>query len=194
MPVRFRRLCAAVVMLAASASPLSANAEFSEADKAGKNAFMSCLGEAGESEDTCLVKLGRYAWYPRDDATCEAVGARVHAAITDVNQAEWRDLFFNERCARLGLSNDMEATLAGNRETPDRDYAQCVEEIQSPSICAERLGRHRQYPTKPDFCYFNRDMIELTLKREKLSLSWKELFENERCQRLQMPYFEQNRY
>ena len=174
-----------LVLLAAGA----ARAEMTEADEAGMRAFAACVEAAGGDEGACLGKLGRYAWYPKDGAVCETVGARVHKAISDGAQAEWQDLFFNERCARVGLPHDREAAKAGDRLDPDREYGKCMDEIKKPFECDRTLGRHSHHPWADGECEISRQ-LESVYDELGWTPAWQDLFSGERCRRLGMPYFE----
>ena len=167
----------------------AARAEMTEADKEGMHVFAACLDENGGDENNCLEKLGRYAWYPRDDATCEAVGARVNEAISGGGHAELRDLFFNERCARLGLPHDTEAAKDKNSPNLGLAYDACLDETHNPLVCDDRLGRHKYYPVVPGMCSAQGKMMFEVYKASWQPL-WSSFFENERCRRLGEPYFE----
>lgn len=177
-------LFATVILFVAMAMAPSTRAEMTEADRAGQRTFAACLGEAGGDEETCLEKLGRFAWYPRDEVACENIAARVDAAISGGNQAEYKDLYFNERCARLGMAHDRDAAKDGDSYDPNSPYIQCIKGPTPTDDCADKLlGRHRVVPTWERFCEGSYNLYIQAIDMEWKPL-WKILFSIERCQRL----------
>ncbi len=186
--------------LLAVANAMPAGAEMTETDEAGRRAFAACLDGAGNDEEACLKELGYYAWYPRDAAACEAVGALVRLAIDNGGQAEWRDLFLNERCARIGMPHDRGAAAAGDTD-PDtlesspegaisrKIFVDCLDgKHWNDEPCFEKVGRHRWYD-EDIYCAITRDIVEIGAEKRKIQ-SWKLLFENERCHRRGVWHYE----
>ncbi|MEE8151497.1 MAG: hypothetical protein V3T76_00490, partial [candidate division NC10 bacterium] len=67
-------------------------------------------------------------------------------------------------------------------------YVACMKEIKDQDTCLERIGRHSWQPSKVDSCYAVRDILQFAYN-QGWNLSWKVLFFNERCARLDMPPF-----
>jgi hypothetical protein len=187
-PVQFY-LFATVLLLAGAAISVPAHAEMTEADKQGMRAFTACLDEPGGDEAGCIEELGRYAWYPRDDATCKAVGARVDRIIGLGGDPVWRDLFQNERCARLGMPHG----AAGLPIQPGSEAAgvfTACEDKWGWGICVEMFGRHEYFEVdSKDSCksstyLFNKPNADIEIKW------WRRLLKNERCWRLGEAYFD----
>lgn len=184
-----------LVLLAAGA----ARAEVTPADEAGMRAFAECLEKTGNDEAACLKELGYYGWYP-NDTDCEAVATLVHKAISDGVQTEWRDLFFNERCARLGLPHDREAAAAGdtNLETSEpspegtisrKIFVDCKGgKHWKNDVCFGTVGRYRWYD-EDIYCATNRDVVKIAAENHEIQ-SWKLLFKNERCHRRGVWHYE----
>lgn len=206
MPGTFRPLTfAAALLFATMAEAFPASAEMTEADKAGMQTFAACLDKTGGDEAGCIKVLGRYAWYPRDDAVCAAVAARVGETlavlVNDGDQAkpqprlpsdtlEMKNLFFNERCARLDLPHNSEAAKDPNEPGLRQEYNACLAEAgASQGSCNERMGVHRFYPADNEDCEFNLSTIAQNVSMGLRSF-WERLFDNERCRRLGLVYAE----
>ena len=181
-PIRTRLFAAALL----AATP--AYAEMTEADKAGMQAFAACLDEADSDEEDCIEKLGRFAWYPRDDAVCAAVGARVERVIKLDGLPKWRHMYMNERCVRMGLPHGATGAVSGGHVDRDNPLARCVNAVPWKNFCLERYGRQDQYPVRDDVC----PRITSGLARQKHDgekHAWSMLFYNERCRRLGMNHY-----
>ena len=174
-----------LALLAAGA----ARAEMTGADEAGMRAFTACVEEAGGDEDVCVDKLGLYAWFPLRDTACETVGARVEKVIELDGQPKWRDLFRNERCARLGLPHGAGAAKAGVRWNQLDRYAQCSELEIDWRDCKEELGRHAWHPYDENDCLTRGLEYQKKNKNPNHPYIWFMLFETERCRRLGFAYF-----
>ena len=192
-------LFTAILLAAALAAVAPARADMTEVDKAGQRAFAACLDETG-GEEACTDKLGRYAWYPHDNAVCEVVATFVHKIITDGAQVEWHDLFFNERCARLHLPHDREAAAAGDtdpqtlKSSPEgkasrQIFVDCLDgKHWNDEACYEKVGRHRWYDEEI-YCGLTGNIVKLSAKNREIQ-SWKLLFMNERCHRMGVWHYE----
>ena len=195
LPGSFRPLCFAAVLVAtALVGTGSARAEMTGADEAGMRAFAACLDETGNDEDACTEKLGRYAWYPHGGATCETVGARVERVIDLEGQVKWRDLFMNERCARLDLPHNQTAAVAEITRIGKVPYFLCGPDdgFAGSSSCGNELSRHFWHPWNNSSCRIT--MHALMKDVEGISYSsWDSLFKTERCHRLGMDYFQPER-
>ena len=189
----FRGLCFAAALLAAvSAGTGPARAEMTEADEAGMQAFTACLDEAGNDEDACIKKLGRYGWYPRDEEGCITIGARVEKVLEIGGIPKYSDLFKNERCARLGLPHGQKAAAAGIMGIGNERYTGCGLESISADYpgCESEAGQHLWYPRKKRDCLFPRIALEKDVGAVYF-MQWFSLFETERCHRLGKEYFRQ---
>ncbi len=177
-----------LVLLAAGA----ARAEMTPADEASMRTFAACLDENGGDEDACVGKLSLYAWYPVDDKVCDTIGVRVEKVIELGGQPKWRDLFRNERCARLGLPHGAGAARAGTRWDQQEPYAQCSELEIDWRDCKEELGRHAWHPYDENDCL--RTLRGLRKQEQIMDPNrpyiWFMLFHTERCRRLGFAYFE----
>ena len=190
MPVRFPRLYAAVMLFVLAALiALPAQAEMTEADREGMRAFAACLDETGGNEEACLEKLGRYAWYPRDDAACEAVGARVETVIALDGLPKWRHMYMNERCARMGLAHGAKGAAVGARRDHSNPMARCVNADPWSNFCMDKYGRQGWYPFRDNVCPLNARGLARQA-RDGQQQVWSMLFYNERCRRLAMDHFE----
>ncbi len=170
----------------------------------GQNAtdpFAQCINQGTEPLQ-CLDKLGDpYSWNPTETA-CRFVGEKVEAIIAAGGDAKWRDLFYNERCVRLGLPHSRTAAEPGDNIHPHARDSQCMREIMDASNCWDILGRHSKYPKLGQFaCEY--EIRALRTRRDALaplfrprswrmsdSMLWPDAFTNERCWRLGLPHFE----
>lgn len=178
-----------VLLLAASASASPAHAEMTEADRAGQRAFVACLDKTGGDEDSCIETLGRYAWYPRDNATCEIIATRVAKILTVGGDPIWSDMFRNERCARLGLFFSEQA-LPDKATGGSAPLTVDCREARPVSHCREMHGRHLWNPAgDASLCESVADLQERYLP-SGLSDQWGDWFRNERCHRLGDSYFD----
>lgn len=190
MPEPFRVLFFAAIMLAsASAGAGFARAEMTEADKAGMLAFDACLDENGSDEGVCTEKLGLFAWYPRNDTICEAIGKRVNNIIELGGNPVWRELFQNERCARLGMPHGAAGLPSPPNSTLRQQYTVCRNNpVQF--ICLELIGRHEDLPTLNEIvCPSMARRLSKAGKRIYFRW-WDTWFENERCWRLGGMFFD----
>lgn len=186
-PVQNCLFAAALLAITLAGSPL--RAETTEADRTGQRDFAGCLVEAGGDEKTCIGKLGRIAWYPHDEAVCEAVGAQVEKVIELDGLPKWRHIYMNERCARMGLPHGAKGATVGARVDPNNPLARCVNAGPWKNFCLDTYGRQGWYPFRDNVCPFNtRGLARQTRDGEKQV--WSMLFYNERCRRLSMDYFE----
>ncbi len=155
--------------------------------------FPICMEETGNDDVACLARQGGwYDWRPTK-ASCRFVGTRVDSIIKAGGQAKWRDLFRNERCARLNFPHGSVAAAAGGKVVPDHPYARCLFRNSGfGSSCDESMGRHSFYPSTTGRCvYHRRALRERQQEQEEPgSLSLGDPFENERCWRLGLPHFE----
>ena len=152
MPRSVRTRLFAAVLLAATMAGAPARAEMTEADKAEMRTFAECLDEAGDDEAGCIEKLGRLAWYPRDDAACEAVATRIRSALSEGGQAEHKDLFFNERCTRLEMPHHREAAKAGDAIESTSPYRTCMNDTGNAFQCEKTVARHSAHPLSNNEC------------------------------------------
>ncbi len=190
LPGPFRPLCFAVLLAVFVVGAGIARAEMTEADKEGMQIFAACLDEAGNDEDSCLEKLGRYAWYPREEAVCEIIGARVEEVLELGGAPKYRDLFMNERCARLDLPHGKTAAAAGATRIGNENYAICGVEGSSSRLpqCADVVVRHLWYPVSSVYCK-STVMRLRSGERSPIYAYWSLLFETERCRRLGGTYY-----
>ena len=182
-------LFATVLLIMASAMAPSARAEMTETDKEGMRAFAACLDETGDDENGCIKKLGRFAWYPRDDAACEAVASRVDKILTVDGDPIWSDIFQNERCARLG-------SIFSTKVLPDKNTGESglqtinCRKAKPASRCYNMHGRHLWNPAGATLLC---EMVASGLKKYSASILtkwWDSWFRNERCRRLDLSYFD----
>lgn len=168
-----------------------------QARAAGADPFPACMAETSGDDKTCLARQGDWASWTASEAACRFVGKKVDAIVEAGGQPKWANLFYNERCARLGLPHGPVAAAAGNKATGgtwivlDHPYAQCVYLDRGNSDnCDDSMGRHAFYPLRPAICEgFSDDLPDYRREHEKpYSLSTS--FENERCWRLGYPHFE----
>lgn len=187
-PVQFY-LCAAVLLLANAALATPAHTEMTEADKEGMRAFAACLDENGGDEEDCVGKLGRYAWYPRDDAACEAVASRIDEILDVGGDPIWKDVFQNERCARLEL-------FFSTKALPDKQTGESglqtidCRNAKPASLCYNMHGRHLWNPIGATLLC---EMVASGLMKYPALIPtkwWDSWFRNERCQRLDLSYFD----
>ena len=68
------------------------------------------------------------------------------------------------------------------------EFVRCQKKTLDQDACLELLGRNSWYPEKVDQCYAVRDILRFAVE-QGWELSWKILFFNERCARLEMPHF-----
>lgn len=165
---------------------------------AGANPFQACMTETDNDYRTCLARQGDWANWSASEAACRFIGIRVDAIVVAGGQAKWMNLFYNERCARLGLPHGPVAAAAGDKVTGgtwvvfDHPYSKCVYlDAGDRTDCNDSMGRHAYYPVRMAVCeglrgYLLRDHQEQKQSREMLSNP----FENERCWRLGYPHFE----
>lgn len=190
MPAPVRARLFATALLAAIVTATPARAEMTEADREGARVFASCLDETGDNEDACSEKLGRYAWYPHDSATCEAVGTRVDNIIGLGGNPVWRDLFQNERCARLGMPHGI-AGLPSPPDSPTGRKLNACEKKWSWDPCVELLGRHEMFDVDAKDGSCGRIAYNLNKPNADLEIKWwRRWFRNERCWRLGGAYFD----
>lgn len=184
-------LSAAIFLLAVVALPSTAHAEITEADKEGMRAFTACLDEADGGESVCIETLGRHAWYPRDDATCEAISGRVETVIELDGVPKYRDMFMNERCARLDLPHNRTAAAAGIARIGDKPYYICGETVfVDVPYCDTGAGRYLWHPGgKRRNCRTPMRALEEDLAGVRY-MNWSILFKTERCHRLGEEYFQ----
>lgn len=175
-------LFALVASIALAAHPASAQTASDLPDP-----FTRCV-EQGAGETACLARLGeQFDWRPTE-AACKFLEAKTEAIIEAGGDVRWRDLFYNERCARFGLSHGRTAAAAGDVVNSDHPYLQCTKTLFSAE-CDEELGQHTRHP-KEGWCYIGRNDLRDDRQNKKLSI-WYRLFENERCWRLSLPYYEE---
>jgi len=179
---------------------------------AGIAAFLVVMYNSGDAFDRCvkdetnaaqcLTRLGGlYNWNPTE-AACRFVSYKTDAIIDAGGDAKWRDLFYNERCARLGLPHSLTAAEPGAQLIYNAPYWRCMNDIGNAGNCWDILGRHYDYPSlRTSPC----DHEILTLRRGfdvrplqptstpavfPTSRLWFYAFGNERCWRLGLPHYE----
>ena len=181
-------LFAAVIMFATVVIALPAQAQITDADRAGQRTFTACLDESDGSEEICIEKLGRFAWYPRDEAACDAVGVRVEKVIELDGLPKWRHMYMNERCARMGLPHGAKGAASGGRVDRVNPMARCVNADPWNNFCMDKYGRQGWHPFRDNVCPRNAKGLTRQ-RRDSERHPWSMLFYNERCRRLGMNYF-----
>ena len=191
---------AASLFAAALTTAVPASAGMTPADEAGMRAYRACLDETQDDEAECIKRLGGYEWYPKNETSCEIVTLRTREAIAGGAQAEWQDLFYNERCARLDMMHNREAAAAGDTDpvtsetSPEgaesrRIFVECLDgKHWNDESCFEKVGRHQWYDEEI-YCATNRDIVEIGAEKREIQ-SWKLLFYNERCHRRGVWHYE----
>lgn len=176
-------LFALVASIALAAHPASGQATGNPPDP-----FTRCV-EQGAGETACLARLGeQFDWRPTE-AACRFLEAKTEAIIEAGGDVRYRDLFYNERCVRLGFPYGETAAKAGVKVTPDSPFEQCRrKENTLLTDCSEELGQHAQTEWE-SVCYFSRNELREDRTTNELS-SWLYLFDNERCWRLGLPHHE----
>lgn len=155
---------------------------------AAPDPFTQCAGQ-GVNETACLARLGeQFDWRPTE-AACRFLSAKTEAIIEAGGDVRYRDLFYNERCARLGLPHGLTAA-AGVAVDPDSLYRKCRswETDIHPLECNEELGQHFSHSTEGG-CHLSRISVDDDRKNKEPS-TWYSLFGNERCWRLGLPHYE----
>ena len=178
--------CALFLICALAAGrPIQAQTATAEQD-----AFQQCVVNGSGSGTTCLSRLGeKYAWRPTETA-CRFVAGKVGAIIEAGGQVKWIELFYNERCARLGFPNDATAAAAGAKVDFESPFVQCAgnKKYESHFDCYDLLGRHSVYPRAEIYCAMNADWIRGNRAGE-YGLSYYTLFRHERCWRLGLSHY-----
>jgi hypothetical protein len=189
--------CAAIVLLGCCV--LISNA--AHADERTKNPFVQCIAQqATNNESACLDKLGRIEWHPiKSPDSCISVGQNLKLADQNKIPLPWEALFKNERCRRLGepfykRAHQPDSNAASADERAANPYVQCVEQqvINDVSACLEKVGRIEWYPFKsPDSCANSMQILRLA-DRRNWKMSWAVLFDNERCRRLGVLFYQRS--
>lgn len=154
--------------------------------------YTGCLATNG-TENYCVRLLGPMAWYPRDAAKCEGIGARVDKVIELGGEPKYQDLYKNERCARLALPHSADAANIGESVGPDGPYAACetTPPYNESDFCTDELGEYRYFPHKERYCPVSKSGVKKFFGRywkipleKRPAPEWIWFFRNERCWRL----------
>jgi hypothetical protein len=193
---RFRKIFCAGIVLGGFCVLISNTAR---ADEWSENPFVQCVEQqATNDESTCLDKLGRIEWQPiKSPGVCISVGQILKLADQNKWPLPWETLFKNERCRRLGepfykRAHQPDSNAISDEERAANPYVQCVEQqvIKDVSACLEKVGRIEWYPFKsPDSCANSMQVLRLA-DRQNWTMSWKVLFDNERCRRLGVLFYQ----
>lgn len=182
-----RKAASACLFAIATTLSLAAQPAAAQTSDAAPDPFTRCVAQ-GVGEPACLARLGeQFDWHPTE-AACRFLDGKTEAIITAGGDVRWRDLFYNERCARHGLPYGETAAKAGDAINPEHPYLQCTKTLFSAE-CDEEFGQHSKHPRK-GWCYMGRNDLRDDRKGNELSI-WYTLFENERCWRLGLPYYEE---
>lgn len=174
-----------LVIASATWRPLHAQAATSEPDP-----FQQCVADGSGSETACLARLGVTHDWRATEAACRFVEGKTGAIIEAGGQVRWIELFYNERCARLGLPHDATAAAAGAKVDFESPFVQCAgtEKFKNVYQCYELLGRHSFHPRWESFCVLKANWIR-KYRTGEYPLSIYGSFQHERCWRLGLDHY-----
>ena len=162
-------------------------------DIAGIRDFSACLDKNGNDEASCIETLGRHAWYPSSDETCKSVATRVDRILSVDGDPVSRDMFQNERCARLGKPHSSLALPDEKTIDPDQPSTDCWKKKTlkgGKQRCYEIHGYHEWSPVGAvGACEFIAS-VPVKYPNSKQKEWWRHWFKNERCRRMGRSYYE----
>lgn len=160
---------------------------------ASTNLSRPCSTAESDRDTDCKMGLEEHIrfYWRADPVGCQAVGAKVDAIIQAGGDARFRDLYYNERCARLGMPHSGTAAIDEEGYNPNHPFTECLARPGFiDSYCFEELGRHMLHPRGAGSCGVQRRSTIQLVEEGKLPILWEWLFENERCWRLGMQRYD----